>query len=172
MMEKLAPQDLEYLAEFERHQFDLYDTRRLAEETHANAVIAAALTVTALVLADYGRKSHPSVIWLVIALLGLLWAFAWAMNARVVSWYTPRWLAGPGHKVTDADVPAGRVRSTLEEVRDLTGDSLALRRLVVRHWRARADSAWRMGTLKGTRLRRSLWGFAGPVLYFAIQLTT
>ena len=87
MMEKLAPQDLEYLAEFERHQFDLYDTRRLAEETHANAVIAAALTVTALVLADYGGN-RTSVIWLVIALLGLLWAFAWAMNARVVSWYT------------------------------------------------------------------------------------
>lgn len=163
-------QDLDYLSEFERHQFDLYDTRRLAEETHANAVLAASLTIAAFVLADYGRKSHPSVVWLVIALLGLLWAFAGAMNARVVSWYTPRWRAGP--KITDA-VPADRVRSTLDQVRDFSiGDQLALRRLVVEHWQARARSAWQLGNLKETRLRWSLLGFAGPVIYFAVQLST
>ena len=34
--------DLEYRAEFWRQQFDLYEARRLAEETHANAVLAFA----------------------------------------------------------------------------------------------------------------------------------
>ena len=41
---------LESRSEFERHQFQLYETRRLAVETHANAVAAAALVVAAVVV--------------------------------------------------------------------------------------------------------------------------
>jgi hypothetical protein len=76
----LPRDDLEYLAEFERHQFDLYEARRLAEETHASAVMAAALIVAGLVLTNYARKPHPKlfpdVVFLGVALLFLAWAFA------------------------------------------------------------------------------------------------
>jgi len=44
-MDDPALVNLESRAEFERQQFALHDTRRLAAETHANAVSAAALAV-------------------------------------------------------------------------------------------------------------------------------
>jgi hypothetical protein len=36
----VAPEDLEYLVEFEHQQFELYEARRLAEESHAYPVTA------------------------------------------------------------------------------------------------------------------------------------
>jgi hypothetical protein len=93
----VSPQDLDYHAEFERRQFELYEARRIAEETQASAVVAAAIVAAGLVLTDYVRKSDPDwfVVAVVVALVGCLWAFALATAARVVSWETPPWLGGP-----------------------------------------------------------------------------
>ena len=197
--------DLEYRAEFERQQFELYEARRLAEETHASAVMAAAVAVAAFVLAGYGRKSHPGLGWLVVALVGLLWAFALATNARVVSWETPRWRGGieltPVRSMLRAisksdrvkstvdavhsffakderELPSDCVKSTLNAVRNFSGGNgelffggdRELRQRVIKHWQARQFSAWRLGSLKGRRLRWSLCGFVGPLVYFAVRL--
>jgi hypothetical protein len=99
--------DLEYRAEFERQQFDLYDSRRLAEETHANTVIAATLTVAAFVLADYSRSSHPGVVWLAVALVGLVWAMCLATLSRVVSWETSRHRGGAERSSDELARPIG-----------------------------------------------------------------
>jgi hypothetical protein len=80
---------LEYDAEFERRQFALYEARRLAAETHANAVVAAALAIAAFVLSDYSRKPHPATPWLIVALVGVGSTLVLANLARVLSWTTP-----------------------------------------------------------------------------------
>jgi hypothetical protein len=162
---------VEYGAEFERRQFELYEARRLSAETHANAVVAAALAVAAFVLADYGRKAHPALGWLVAALLGVAWTFVLANVARVVSWTTPRWRGGA--KV----LPEGRrsdvVSRTLAAIRDLDpADTLPRRQGALAHWHARAISAWQLGELKRRWLDRSLWGLAGPLAYFAARLAS
>jgi hypothetical protein len=169
-MDDPALVDLEYRAEFERQQFALYDTRRLSAETHANAVIAAAIAVAAFVLADYGRQPHAHLVWLLVALLGITWAIAMASLARVVSWTTPRWRGGA--KLAPSErLPSNIVGQTLSAVRGLNdADRNALRERIVEHWRARAESAWRLGQLKDRRLGLSLWGFAGPLAYFAARL--
>lgn len=60
---------------------------------------------------------------------------------------------------------------TLDRVRCFSGsDECELRQLVINHWKARQQSTWRLGDIKEARLRRSLWGFVGPVLYFAALL--
>lgn len=125
-METPGLEDLEYRAEFGRRQFELYEARRLAEETHANAVVAAALAVGGAVLAVYGRKRHPSGWWLAVALLGLLLAFVLALSARFVSWETPPSRLGPyrGPK-PDSDL----VESTREAVNDRSGADAAAREL-------------------------------------------
>ena len=169
-MDDPALADLEYRAEFERQQFALYDTRRLAAETHANAVIAAALAVAAFVLADYSRHAHPDVGWLVVALLGLIWAFVMANLARVVSWKTPRW-RGRAKRKAGEKRPSDIVDKTLEVVRDSgDADRIVLRQRMLEHWSARADSAWRLGKLKDRQLRWALWGFLGPLAYFTARL--
>lgn len=169
-MDDVALKDVEYRAEFERQQFILYDARRLSAETHANAVIAAALTVAALVVSDFAREKHPALAWLVVALIGLGWAFAFANIARVVSWTTARRMGGtkstPGEQL-----PSDDVGHTLAAVRAADGSGqIALREQALEHWRARANSAWRLGSIKDQRLRQSLWGFAGPLAYFAARL--
>ena len=169
-MEDAGLADLEYRAEFERRQFDLYDARRLAAETHASAVIAAALGIAALVANDYSRASHPRLIWLLFALVGLMWAFLLANVARFVAWTTSRWSGGTKW-VAHSPLPSTRVGETLDAVRQASGeDSLALRGKALEHWKARADSAWRLGALKDKRLRLALWGFVGPLAYFAARL--
>lgn len=171
-MEDPALADFEYRAEFERQQFTLYDARRLSAETHANAVIAAALAVAAFVLADYGRKPYPHLAWLLVALLGLTWAIAWANLARVVSWTTAWWQGGT-KLAPPQRLPSDIVGQTLSAIRGLDdADQIVLRQSVLEHWRARAESAWRLGQLKDRRLGWSLWGFVGPLVYFAARLAS
>ena len=162
--------DIQYLAEFERQQFALYDARRLAAETHANAVIAATLATSAFVLADFNRRSHPDVLWLVVALVGSAWTIALATNARVVSWDTRWWLGGVKRPADEAK-PSDEVRRTLLCVREAERAMRAdTHSRVLTHWRTRAISAWRLCACKDKRLRRALWGLAGPAAYFAARL--
>jgi hypothetical protein len=166
-MDERPLKDLEYCAEFERHQFALYDTRRLSAETHANAVAAAALAVAAFVFNDYGREEAVGLGWLVAALVGLGWAFLLANLARVLSWLTPAWRGGENRVPRPSDV----VAETLDVARERENkDSAALRQDAIAHWQARAESAWRLGAIKGKRLNLSLWGFVGPLVYFAARL--
>jgi hypothetical protein len=161
---------LEYAAEFERQQFTLYDARRLAAETHANAVIAVAITVAALVLNDFANKGHPRTCWLVIAMAGLSAALGLANIARFVSFKTP---PARGGKKWPEPVPADAVKRSLEAVRkaDL-GDAEQLRRLTLEHWRDRAKSAHKLGALKDRRLRQALIGFLGPLIYFGVAIAS
>jgi hypothetical protein len=169
-VDKRALDDLEYRAEFERQQFELYEARRIAEETSANAVIAAAVAVVALVLADYGRKGHPDFVWLLVALLALLWTLVFALITRFVSWKTPH-LVGGKDSASGMVRPSDVVDQTLKDVRDARDESGSdLRERAMAHWRARACSAYELSTLKGRRLRWSLWGFIGPLVYFALRL--
>ncbi|HEV7752606.1 MAG TPA: hypothetical protein VGO71_13760 [Baekduia sp.] len=159
--------DLEYRAEFERQQFVLYDARRLAVETHANAVIAVALAIAAVMVSDYARDDHPAIGWFLIGLAGVGWVFVFANIARVVSFPTPRWLGGKRWKPR---APSDVVKDTLNTIRDEPGAGLALRKHAHDHWRARAESAYKLGDLKGRRLRLSLWGLLAPAVYFAARL--
>ncbi len=172
MVDDPALADLEDRAEFERQQFALYDTRRLSGETQANAVVAAALAVAAFVLADYARQPHPHVgliVGLIVALVGLVWAVAWANLARFVSWTTPRCLGGA--KLAPEERPSDIVKRTLYVVRHSPDvDRIVLRRRILEHWLARAESAFKLSELKDTRLRWSLLGFVGPLVYFAARL--
>ncbi len=137
-------EDLKYRAEFERQQFQVYETRRLAEETQANAVMASAVAVSAFLFNDYARKHHPGT-WLavlfIVALVALAVTFVFALNARIVSWESrrvmqPR-LRRRRHKHAAKPVPAKRVARTLTAVRCSDGDPCELRRPVQVHWRAR-----------------------------------
>jgi hypothetical protein len=162
--------DAEYLADFERQEFALYDARRLAVETHSNAVIAATLATAAFVLADFNRRSHRCALAL-LALLGGVWTFASATNARVVSWDTPLWRIGVKRPTSELK-PSDEVGETLLAVRDCEGGTTGRdpRPLAIAHWHARAISAWKLGAAKDRRLRWALWGFAGPALYFGARL--
>ena len=167
---------LEKRAEFERQQFDLYEARRLAEEGHANTVVAAALAVAGLVLADIARHHHrPWWLWVGfgVAMVGLLYVIIVGINARVVSWETPRRRGGVKQS-EGTTKPSDCVRKTLDEVRGeaLEGQGLDLGFLLQRHWRARADSAWKLGVAKGWRVRWSVVGFVGPLVYFVVRLFT
>jgi hypothetical protein len=163
--------DLEYRAEFERRQFELYEGRRLSAETHANAVIAAALAVAAFVLSDYSRKAHPGLGWLLAALIGIAWTIALANLARVVSWTTPRWRGGS--KAAPEGLPSDIVWRTLSAIRELdVAEGAVLRKGVLGHWEARARSAWKLGDMKRRRLDVSLWGLLGPLAYFAARLAS
>jgi hypothetical protein len=180
--------DLEYQAEFWRQQFEVYEARRLAEETHANAVVAAALAVAAAALASYGRKPHPSGWWLAGALLGVGFAFVFALSARVVSWETPLWLGGPywrkrialywRERIAREEQPKKRlpfeeVGMTLDRVRSYYGsDQRELRQRAIDHWQAREQSTYCLGNVKEARLRLALLGFVGPALYFGVGLPT
>jgi hypothetical protein len=161
--------DMEARAEFERQQFLLYETRRLTTETHANAVIAATLVVTAVVLTDYGRpedpQQRPALAWLILALLGLVVAFAFAVLAREVSWRTPRWRGGSS--LGEAASASGEA---LVAVRSCPDGGVELRDRIHQHWRARAHSAWTLGDVKSRLVRLALWGFVGPLVYFAASL--
>lgn len=171
-MDANALKDLEYRAEFERQQFELYEARRLACETQASAVIAAALAVAALVLADYARKGHPRFVFLLAALLGILATLAFALIARFVSWNTPHLLGGRDF-LGETTRPSKRVKSTLDAARDFSGENpRELRVLTWEHWRARACSAHELSLLKDQRLRSSLWGFSLPFLYLAVRLVS
>ena len=165
----------------------MYETGRLAQETHANAVIAAAITVAALVLVDYAHEIHPAWPWFAVALAGLVVTFTLATVTRFVSWETPPWRGGKRHRrsnrpsasapfepTTPPEVrPSDRVGSTLNAVREYSGDDpLELRALASAHWRARASSAFALSGLKDNRLRWSLCGFLGPAAYFAARLLT
>lgn len=174
--EKQATSDSEKQAEFERQQFDLYEARRLAEEGHANTVVAAGLAVGGLVLADIARHHHrPWWLWVgfSVAMVGLLWVIIVGINARVVSWNTPRWQGGVKRSEGTTN-PLERVKTTLDEVRGESpgAEGLDLGSSVRRHWRARADSAWKLGEAKGRRVRWSVAGFAGPSTYFIVRLFT
>jgi hypothetical protein len=133
--------DLEYSAEFERQQFALYDARRLALETPANAVAAVALAAAAFVVTDYGRDEAVDVAWLILALLGLGWAFVLANVARVVSWLTPLWRGGGK---TRTPRPSDVVGDTLDASRDRNNKGSAALR----------QDAW----LTGKRARRAPMG--------------
>jgi hypothetical protein len=99
-MDDPALVDLGCRAEFERQQFALYDTRRLSAETHANAVIAAAIAVAAFVLADYGRQPHAHPVWLVVALLDI--------NANTFATATNAWDRLHGSGAAGSSAPCGR----------------------------------------------------------------
>jgi hypothetical protein len=167
-----TPADLEELeeyAEFERQQFMLYDGRRLAAENHANAVAAAALTVVALVAADYARKGHPALGWFIAALIGAALTVVLASRARSVSWSTPALLGGA--RGLSGEQPAKEVGDTLRAVRAVpVGDRRAFRENAHDHWHARSISAWRLGRLKDRRLRQATIGFVGPIAYFVVRL--
>jgi len=171
-VENPAPDDVEARSEFERQQFQLYEARRLSTETYANAVIAATLVTAAVVVSDFGRAEdagdRPGGVILAAALLGLLAAFGLATIARVVSWETRRVFLGV--EPTRDERPDLAVRRTLDAVRDCTEGDVELRRRIHAHWRARADSTWRLDRHKGRLLRWSLVGFAGPLIYFAARL--
>lgn len=167
-MEDRQLESLEYAADFERQQFVLYDDRRLAAETHANAVIAGAVTVAALVFSDFARTEHPALGWFIAAVVGLAGAFVLANVARVVSFETPRWRGG-GER--EQPLPSAVVKATLCAAREVAaGDPETLRERTRAHWRARAHSPWKLGDLKDRRLRQSLVGFLGPLAYFAARL--
>jgi len=161
-----------YGAEFERQQFELYEARRLAAETHANAVVAAALAIAAFVLSDYDRRSQPGVPWLIAALVGVAWTLAFANLARVVSWKTPRWRGGPDSS-SPSEKPSDVVARTLTATRDADiADPIGWHRAALMHWQARAKSAWHLGDMKRRRLDIALWGLLGPLAYFAARLAT
>jgi hypothetical protein len=81
-------------SEFERQQFLLYDSRRLAVETHANAMIASALAIAVVLVSDYARDDHPPIAWFVAGLAGLAWLLVFANIACVVWFLTPWWQGG------------------------------------------------------------------------------
>jgi hypothetical protein len=164
---EIEQDDLEYRAEFERQQFLLYDSRRLAVETHANAVIASALAISVVLVSDYAREDHPPAAWFVFGLAGVAWLFLFANVARVLSFPTPWWRGG-------SRWPEGRpsdvVWQTLETFRDRPELGSALREQAHEHWHARAVSAYELGDLKGKRLNLALVGFIGPTAYFLDRL--
>ena len=160
--------DLEARCEFERQQFQLYETRRLATETHANAVIAAALVITAIVLTDYSRADGPAFGWLLVALVGLVAAFGLALHAREITWQTPPWRGGTDPD--DLEAMALATKAALEEIRDRSASGVELRRQIHRVWQARARSAHRYGEVKSQLVRIALVGFVGPLIYFAGSL--
>lgn len=159
--------DAEYRAEFERQQFLLYEARRLASETHANAVFAAALAIAAVLVADYGRTDHPALLWFLLGVAGVAWVLVFSNIARIVNFLTPRWRGGGSW---GDERPSDVVGRTLTAMREGELGGVALRDSAHEHWRARALSAWHLGLLKGRRLGLSLWGLLGPVVYFAARI--
>jgi hypothetical protein len=120
--------DLELRTEQERATFDLYEHRRLAVETQATALTAAALTVGGLLLLGFedlsGLGDVPQ--WGVpVALVGLIWALVCASLARFASWDTPKKYGGP------TEPCHGEVKRTLAALREATEetDSEVLRQL-------------------------------------------
>src|SRR5438067_11162990 len=111
--------DLDYRAEFERRQFELYEARRLAEETQASAVIAVALVVVGLVLTDYARQIASQSLVPCCCAGRFLMDVRLSTSARIVSWETPRWRGGA--KLTETPVPSNRVKSTRVAVREHSG---------------------------------------------------
>jgi hypothetical protein len=149
--------DLELRTERERAPFDLYEPRRLAVETQATALTAAALTVGGLLLLGFedlsGLGNVPE--WGVpVALVGLIWALVCASLARFGSWDTPKRYGGP------REAYHGDVKRTLDALRDATEETepVELRRLAHAHWNARAHSAWKLGEFKFKRLRLASGG--------------
>jgi hypothetical protein len=137
--------DLELRTEQERATFDLYEHRRLAVETQATALTAAALTVGGLLLLGFedlsGLGDLPQ--WGVpVALVGLIWALVCASLARFASWETPQKYGGP------TEPYHGEVKRILAALREATEetDSEVLRQLAHAHWNARATSAWKLGS--------------------------
>jgi hypothetical protein len=149
--------DLELRTEQERATFDLYEHRRLAVETQATALTAAALTVGGLLLLGFedlsGLGDVPE--WGVpVALVGLIWALVCASLARFGSWDTPEKYGGP------KEAYHGEFKRTVDALRDATEETepVELRRLARTHWNARAESAWKLGGFKFKRLRLGLLG--------------
>jgi hypothetical protein len=159
--------DLELRTEQERATFDLYEHRRLAVETQATALTAAALTVGGLLLLGFDDLSGLGDVpeWGVpVALVGLTWALVCASLARFGSWDTPTKYGGPRQAYH------GEVKRTLDALRDATEKTASdeLRQLAHAHWKARAESAWKLGQFKFERLRLALWGLVLPVLYLLV----
>lgn len=158
--------DVDYRAEFERQQFLLYEARRVASETHANAVIAAALAIAAVLIGDYSRRGHPSLAWFVIGVGGVAWVLVFANVARTVSFPTPRWRGG---RKWEPEPPSDVVDKTLRAMRRKGLHGVVLREGAHRHWQARAVSAYQLGLLKSQRLNLALMGVLGPAAYFAAR---
>jgi hypothetical protein len=171
--------DLDFRIDQEREQFALYEHRRLGIETQATAVTAAALAVAALLVAS--RDTLPSgdfISWsLTLAVVSLIWTVTCASAARFCAWPTLRRLndSGVGRRVLRAvrwtEQDSGldldeRVGCTLDALRAAPeADSLGLRQRALAHWRARAQSAFRLGEWKWGFLLRGLWGLAAPFAY-------
>lgn len=172
------PDDIERRTEFERQQFALYETRRLEVEKQATAVIAAALAIAAFTLNDFGRAGHPALGWLLVAVVGLLITSAYAFAARSLDFRTPRWRLGSKwdseaseHDDKTPELPHQATKRTLACVRELpVAETDPLKTAILAHWYARAQSAWQLGELKDKRLRWSLWGFVGPVVYIVVRI--
>jgi hypothetical protein len=155
--------DLEFRVQQEREQFVLYDRRRAEFELQATATTAAALTMSALLIAGQDKLAHLGDIvkyGTAATILALVCSMVFAGIARFASWQTPRWLR---RDETRPDIEAGRTLTALRRAGDLS--AVELRTLALDHWNARANSAWRLSILKYTWLRRAAFALIVPLLF-------
>jgi hypothetical protein len=158
--------DWDFRIEQERETFRVYETRRLGVELQGTATTAAALTVSALLVAaatsqQVSELGGPVTWGIAPAIAGLLWTIAWATAARFAGW---KWRGAPPER-HDLDV-----KRTLDALREAPDDmpSDDLRRLALEHWNVRALSAWRLEKYKAKLLRTGLVGLTLPFAYLAL----
>jgi hypothetical protein len=154
--------DLDFRVQQEREQFVLYDRRRAEFELQATATTAAALTMSALLIAGHDKLARLGDIieyGTAVTILALACSMIFAGISRFASWQIPTWL---GRGETRPDIIAGKTLSALRDADDVS--AVDLRRLALDHWKARADSAWRLSMLKYTWLRRAALALVVPLL--------
>jgi hypothetical protein len=157
---------LDFRVQQEREQFVLNDRRRAEFESQATAITAAALTMSALLIAGQDRLTRLGKLveyGTVATILSLVCSMIFAAVARFMSWRTPTWLR------SDKTRPDLDVRTSLGMLRHADDlPALELRRRALNHWTARAESAWRLGQLKYSWLQRAAFTFTVPLLFLVV----
>jgi hypothetical protein len=155
--------DLDFRVRQEHEQFVLYDRRRAEFELQATATTAAALTMSALLIAGQDKLAglgHVVKYGTAATILALVCSMIFAGIARFASWQTPTWL---GRDEKRPDIAAGSTLTVLRRADDLS--AVELRQLALGHWNARANSAWRLSILKYTWLQRAALALIVPLLF-------
>lgn len=158
--------DLDFRIQQEHEQFALYDRRRAEFELQATAVTAAALTMSALLIAGQEQLTRLGDVveyGAAATILALVCSMIFAGIARFASWQTPTWL-GRGEKRPDLAVAASLAALRCAD----QVSAVELRKLALKHWNARADSAWRLSMLKYTWLQRAAFALCAPLFFLVV----
>lgn len=160
-----AVADLEFRVQQERETFLLYERRRIDYESQATALTAAALTLAALLVAGSDKLialgTAPR-FGLSVALVALVVAMLCAAIARFSSW-------GAATRLGHREPRNLTVGDSLEAMRNPGDISAAeLRELALRHWHARALSAWDLGDFKVKWLTYAAFAFAAPIVFLLV----